>query len=356
MGRTRAGSVPFVYEVGDNARRRSRINASATPPTPLPPGIEPKPKPATFLSLQFNPWRADFIYAAAAVVALSYCGAVIPTLENLAPFRVQYAVYFLIAALVYLRGRKPRAAALCGAVALLNIGPQLALYAGGDRSTGAPELRVMSVNVLAENEDYSQVLEMIRKQQPDMVFFMEVNYTWDEQLQSLADILPHNKRAARPDTSGVALYSKRPLEDAAVIEYDDHVPSIVARIIVGSRPLTIIGTHPMPPILPRYQQRRNTQFDAIADQVRRTEGASMVLGDFNLTSDTPTFRRLLKRSGLRDSRQGFGIQPSWHAGLPPLMIPIDHCLVSEEILVHDRRTGPRVGSDHLPVTIDVSLQ
>jgi len=41
--------------------------------------------------------------------------------------------------------------------------------------------------------------------------------------------------------------------------------------------------------------------------------------------------------------------------VPLLGIPIDHCLVSPEIIVTKRSVGPSVGSDHYPVIIDFSI-
>jgi endonuclease/exonuclease/phosphatase (EEP) superfamily protein YafD len=38
-----------------------------------------------------------------------------------------------------------------------------------------------------------------------------------------------------------------------------------------------------------------------------------------------------------------------------LGIPLDHCLVSPELAVVDRRRGPHVGSDHLPLLIEIQL-
>jgi endonuclease/exonuclease/phosphatase (EEP) superfamily protein YafD len=88
---------------------------------------------------------------------------------------------------------------------------------------------------------------------------------------------------------------------------------------------------------------------------RKRTGALVLLGDLNTTSWSPHFRDLINTAGLKDSRAGFGIQPTWPAGTPPLWIPLDHCLVSPEIKVHDRRVGPNVGSDHFPVIVEFSL-
>jgi endonuclease/exonuclease/phosphatase (EEP) superfamily protein YafD len=37
------------------------------------------------------------------------------------------------------------------------------------------------------------------------------------------------------------------------------------------------------------------------------------------------------------------------------MIPIDHFLVSEDVAVTRFETGPRVGSDHLPIVADIRI-
>lgn len=59
---------------------------------------------------------------------------------------------------------------------------------------------------------------------------------------------------------------------------------------------------------------------------------------------------------LRDSRRGFGVQPTWNARHPWCMIPIDHCLVSEGASIVDRIVAPDVGSDHRPIIVDFRVE
>jgi endonuclease/exonuclease/phosphatase (EEP) superfamily protein YafD len=79
------------------------------------------------------------------------------------------------------------------------------------------------------------------------------------------------------------------------------------------------------------------------------------VGDLNTTPWGHAFRALVLDSGLRDSSRGFGFQWSWPASFWPLGIPIDHALVSDGVNVLDRRMGPSIGSDHLPLVVDIQL-
>jgi hypothetical protein len=87
------------------------------------------------------------------------------------------------------------------------------------------------------------------------------------------------------------------------------------------KPLTILATHPLPPIGATYYSLRNDQFDALASAVNASNGPL----------------------------------PSWPSLLPFAMIPIDHCLVSGEFTVIDIKIGPDVGSDHLPLIVELGL-
>jgi endonuclease/exonuclease/phosphatase (EEP) superfamily protein YafD len=64
-------------------------------------------------------------------------------------------------------------------------------------------------------------------------------------------------------------------------------------------------------------------------------------------------RRLGTGLGLCDTRAGFGLQASFPAWSAVMRIPIDHVLASCSIGVRDRWIGPDIGSDHLPVLIDL---
>ena len=116
------------------------------------------------------------------------------------------------------------------------------------------------------------------------------------------------------------------------------------------------GTHPLPPGGGDYWRWRNGQLAELATFIQGLDGPVVVLGDLNVTPWSHYFRTFARDAQLRDGGKGFGLQISWPTYFPPLGIPIDHCLVSPQVDVHDRRTGPAIGSDHYPVIIDLAVE
>ena len=117
----------------------------------------------------------------------------------------------------------------------------------------------------------------------------------------------------------------------------------------------LLATHPLPPISVDYARLRDEQLARIGALAAGLDGPLLLLGDLNITPWSHPYRRLMRDSGLSDGATGFGVQPTWPAGKPPLWIPIDHTLHSEAVVVLDRRVGPDLGSDHYPVIVDFAV-
>ena len=213
----------------------------------------------------------------------------------------------------------------------------------------------MSANVRTSNRNYERFLKAVRAADPDVLLVMEIDEGWLQALEAIRDDYPHGTSAPRPDNFGIGLLSKLPVDEQE-IKYvgSAGVPSIQARLKVGDGTVGVVGTHPLPPI-GKNSTLRNEQLSATADLVAGMDGPVIVAGDLNATPWSPFFRRLLDRSGMRDSRRGFGVQATWPSSLGPAGIPIDHVLVSDEVYVKDRQVGPTFGSDHRPVIVDVII-
>ena len=77
------------------------------------------------------------------------------------------------------------------------------------------------------------------------------------------------------------------------------------------------------------------------------------LGDLNATPWSAHFKRLLRNAKLRNASRGHGIHRTWPVGMWLMRIPIDHALHSVDVAIADFYVGDEVGSDHLPIVVDV---
>ncbi|MBI1325070.1 hypothetical protein GC170_18045 [bacterium] len=308
---------------------------------------------------------AGFFHAG---VFLAFCGAVIGyagsldfRLDLFAHFRLTYAVALAAGFALALISRRKRLAiawAVGFCVNFLAIAP-LWLPGNSTQAKGSKgsSIRVQMINVLRDNTRKSAVIDAIRKADPDLFVAVELDDEWLAALkQALAERWPHSIGEARGDAFGIALFSKRPLENATLFESPgSYAPSIRAEVTLDGSRCTVYGTHPFPPVTPFNQRNWIAHMDDLARRIPGESGPVVVIGDFNTTPWSENYRRFRSISGLADSMQGFGPQASWPSFVPYVGLPIDHVLVSPGIRTIARKVGAFVGSDHYPVTVDLEV-
>lgn len=266
-------------------------------------------------------------------------------------FRVQYLLAgILVVACAVLGRRFFDGALIAWLVNLAIVAPDLGASAHEKAGT---HVRLVFSNVLASNEQYARVAALIHDTQPDIVALVETRDPWFAKLApALADYqkLEHD----RDDNFGLGLYVRGALR-GHVEHFGGSVPTIVAEVETRGVTATVIVTHPWPPMDAPSQTAQGLHLGELAGYVTTLRGPIVLAGDLNATPWSRLFRKLVGTTGLCDSRAGFGYQGSFPADSVLTRIPIDHVLLSCDIGVRDRRIGPDVGSDHLPVIVDLTF-
>lgn len=217
------------------------------------------------------------------------------------------------------------------------------------------KISILSINLLSSNTDLASVLELIKEKDPDVLVFMELTPKWDQELKSLYQIYPYNASEVRIDNFGIAMLSKTKME-SSVTYFDNNIkPSIIANFIYSNEPLTVVATHPLPPINSETFNLRNEQLKNIAGRRASFSDNFILIGDLNTSSFSSHFKDLLSKSELKDSRNGFGVGTTWPANFYPLRTTLDHCLVSKGLDVLDQSPQRNIGSDHLPIYLEIGI-
>lgn len=313
-------------------------------------------------SLSSNPTFRSILFGAAIFTCLSslagFGGRFWWVLDLASHFRVQYLAVSLVLTLILLLSRNRNFAIVTGAFALLNISLILPLYFGPPpvTDTTAPKSRAMMMNVHTRNTNYSLVLDAIGHYAPDFLLVEEVDRRWLNDLKPLDAEYPYSVSRPRSDNFGIAFYSKTPILSADFLDIGEaDSPSVLVRMQSSGRDLYFLGTHTLPPVNSAYARLRDIHLAELPSLVKSLDAPVLLMGDLNATPWSSPFRRLVQESELLDGSRGMGYQPTWPAGLHPLLIPIDHCLHSRELLVIQKTIGPFVGSDHYPVIVDFAF-
>ncbi len=295
------------------------------------------------------------VFAGAATLA-GFNGRQSWRFELFCHFRVQYFWALAMSAGVLLLLRRWIWATAAVALAAANLAVIVPLYFGPEEvpGGGAP-VRLLSLNVHAANRNFQPTLELIRRENPDVIFLMEFTPAWADAMRVLDQEYPYSKELPSRATDGVALFSRYPIADLEVKRDPGiRLPTFIAGIDMPQGRMTLLATHPASPGSPEHFEARNIQLAEVAEWAAERSGPVVLAGDLNTTSWSPYFADLLEVSGLRDSRMGYGVEPTWPWFPLPLRIPLDHCLVSPEVRIENRRVGPPVGSDHRPLLVDFS--
>lgn len=289
------------------------------------------------------------------VLGLGHLGLHSWLLDLFANFRVQYMALFAacVVVLTIVRRRKTALVALMGvALTTATMAPYFqerpVVPASGER------FRLLTFNVWYRNDDLSRALEFLQQAKADVVILQEVDAA---QLPAIAQRLTAYPHHAMTPVRGhaLAMFSRWPLR----VEHL-RLPMGATRIARATldwngTPLTIVGAHLSWPLGKRTAAARAAELQVLAQTVGRETGPVIVAGDFNLTPWSRHYERFTASSKLIDCAIGQGLLSSWPAQLPPLRIRIDLCFASAQWRVRDVAIGPKLGSDHLPVIVDLEL-
>jgi len=277
-------------------------------------------------------------------------------IELLSHFRLQYLVVAAVLTITFATRRSYAYALALFLTSILNAALVLPWYFGDEAKGGGTPLKILHANVHSSSIDYERLLGLVADESPDIIFLQEVTNAWVAGTHPLTAEYEFHYAQPRDGNFGIAMFSRIPL--ASVTHVDSPplaYPTIVAEADIGGRRLTLISTHPTIPLGRQGFMSRNEQLEHVAGLANNAKGSTLLIGDLNASIWSHSYRSLLGETGLHDARRGFGVMPTWPTFMPFAMIPIDHALVSSDVIVLDVRPGRRIGSDHLPLVVTLQL-
>ena len=284
-----------------------------------------------------------------------YLGGAHQYLDVTNAFKPQYLIAATAAFVYFFLTQRKQWVVVSLACIFLNAIEVLPWYIpqGMAAETPPQTLRVLAFNVLSQNSEYEQVISFVKKEKPDIAIFMEAKGEWSGNLKKLEDTFAYHVSAEKID---MQIYSTLPLANSKLNIHGKRRGYVISDIDRGAK-FSIIASHAYPPVVSGNEgfTWRNEQLKDIGETVAALEKPAIAIGDLNVSMWSKFYQSAFKDSGLRNARQGLGVMPTYETKNMFKAIPIDHCLVSEEIQVLNMRVGPTLGSDHVPIIVDLMI-
>ena len=211
---------------------------------------------------------------------------------------------------------------------------------------------VLLANVYMKNRDPEPLIQTIGQQNPDIVFVVENDSWWSEQLAPVAERYTTVVDHPLDNTYGL-LFMTRLNADHVSVEHliEEDIPSVTAllRLPDSQRRFHFHGLHPEPPMIGQDSTPRDQELIYVAERVRALGLPAIISGDLNDVAWSHTTRLFRRVSKTLDPRIGRGTYASFHAQIPLVRWPLDHVFHTEEFELYNLEVLQDIHSDHFPL-------
>ncbi|PJZ52107.1 endonuclease/exonuclease/phosphatase family protein [Leptospira adleri] len=305
-----------------------------------------------------------------------------PYFEIVTHFRIQLFVFYLLCAVLSWI-RKSDSVLFLVLILIAESLYQLTFFAQTQNpvETKNETYRILVSNVNKPNRQFNRLLELIQKEDPDVIVLIEPDREWMRKLKNTTFSYRHFHETNN-DTGyfSFAIFSKYNIQNFEIIPTGRmKIPLARMSVFFPSGAFRLYAIHPVPPILTKkeFMKDRVFQLENINSELIKEESPAMLVGDFNATPWSSGFSSLIRGTKLRTARSDFGLFGTWPTpeyfrtlllpGQKPISesdifyrvfnsrifrIPIDHVLTTQEFKIKEYRLGKHIGSDHFPLLVD----
>ncbi|HEX5958462.1 MAG TPA: endonuclease/exonuclease/phosphatase family protein [Hyphomicrobiaceae bacterium] len=228
-------------------------------------------------------------------------------------------------------------------------------HAAGQALASADVQDIKLVTFNTAYRDPKAIARFLLREDADIVVLQEIGARQGSALRQLLRARYPYGHLCTTRRCGAAIFSRRAWAEAGQDYQSAQTPETIW--VRFDDPelgrLRVVGVHLS---LPFRSEPQTHQIDRLIALAGKAAGPVILAGDFNMTPWSYRLQRLLATTGLRRHAM---LLRSWPTDgqfrLPLPVFLIDHVLTTPDITSVAIRTGPKIGSDHLPVIARLQL-
>ncbi len=218
-------------------------------------------------------------------------------------------------------------------------------------------IKLLSANVLMENSRKSDLVDIIDREDPDILFLMETDQGWLDAVQGCLNRYPTVLTYPLDNHYGL-IFATRLQAPTAEVTFlsEDNTPSLRAELIgPDGTGFNFLGLHPRPPVPGNDTKLRDYQIKMAAKMTGHANWPTVCMGDFNDVAWSWTSRRFKRYGDFLEPRVGRGMFPTFHAQYPLVSVPIDQLYLTSGVGLVSFGRLEEFGSDHYPISAVITF-
>lgn len=270
--------------------------------------------------------------------------------DLLSSFRFQYLIFLVVWSLYSLVARKNYFIIGISFPIILNLYFLAPTWTVG--KVVKTDFEIYFANVLSSNEKYNFLINDVLEKEPDLVVLQEVTKGWEKALSKLSKSYPYKVVVSREDNFGIAVYSSVDFKSYRTFLSSAGLESILVELAVSNENISILTTHPLPPIGRDYWKSRNDQYNEIKNYFNGVTGEKILIGDLNTVPWSSYIQKIEKNNQI-ESINSF--QDSWNTFFPPMFRIRTLFAFASSSIKGEIRILDDIGSDHLPFLLKIKI-
>jgi len=226
-----------------------------------------------------------------------------------------------------------------------------------------PENQISILNYNSEFQNNDKVEALIarcKEKNPDIVLLTKSHKKWAEALETLE----YRTTMHILKGPGISVCSKYPSLGAQIFYVGNSKhPQVHIQINKNNQIINLVALHLSAMQTPAGYNDRKAELAALKNRLKEMHYPSIILGNTNCSNWSSTIKTFLSDCNLKDTQDGFMTIPTWPARtgkiienvpIPPF-VAIDNIFVSKGFDVLERKVGPALGADHMPIFVKLQL-